>query len=130
MSPIVHPAPGGSGALHVSRSVWASVRQTVPDAQLWFGSGAEQELPSGIGKGRARQVPAQQPPPAGHCERSQLPWSAHSSLKKQLLPGGSVPENTSPQIASSRLSKAASSTRVQSVTPAYASMHLRAACPS
>jgi len=67
----------------------------------WFGSGFEHSPPSGIGVGLAAQVPAQQPFDE-QVWASQVPWFAHSSLKKQTLPAGSKPVKTFPQVASIR----------------------------
>ena len=107
----------------------ASAAQTVPSMQSWYCSGLEQSPPSGIGAGLSTQVPAQQLPEK-EVWLPQIPWFAHSSLKKQAPPAGSVPVNTFPQVASSLCPVSPIAVCLHDTRLLNTSMHAPAACPS
>src|SRR6185436_4873302 len=116
-------APAGSSGLQTSCVNVVSVKpQPVPATHS--ASAAEQSPPAGTII-RATHVPAQQV--SAHESRSHRPRFAHSSLKKQVLPGGSVPVKTWPHRSSSERSTAAMPVNVHDATLLNVSTHACAA---
>src|SRR6185436_5261608 len=122
-SAVEQAAPAGSSGLQTSCvAVTSAKSQTVPSTHS--ASVAEQSPPAGTIV-RATHVPAQQT--ATHPSVLQRPRLAHSSLKKQVPPGGTVPVKTWPHSASSERLVAAIAVSVQAATPLNVSTHARAA---